>query len=147
MLEDFGSESLCVYMQQVGLCVHVSVCVSLGRSACETRPRVRMPMFVHDPVCGRVFCSFFFLLPSLRGLCPLEGVLASQLRERLENKIWSRRRRSNWDKDDRERSRRGRARDWETTGEGCKAAPPCSVCCFEPCSRCLCIANIANTTL
>lgn len=85
MLEDFGSESLCVYMQQVGLCVHVSVCVSLGRSACETRPRVRMPMFVHDPVCGRVFCSFFFSFALTQGTLS-SGRCACQSAERETRK-------------------------------------------------------------
>ena len=110
------------------LCVCVCVCVCV--CACTW-------------VCVRVGVCFLLFLT--QGLCPLKGVPASQLRDRGQQGLkpamaseLGRKQGRAWEN---EREREGE------TGERRKVAPVCGVCCFEARSRCLCTANIANTTL
>lgn len=78
-LADFGSECLCVY-----LCMH-QVCPAA--CVCEGDVFVCMSVFAYDPMCSLAQMCMHARAVRTRGLCPLKGVPASQLRVTM---IWSR---------------------------------------------------------
>lgn len=86
-LEDFGREGLCVYY----LCMHhvcpaMCVCVYV-RGWCVWDVLVCMSVFAYDPMCSLAQMCMHAHVVLTRGLCPLKGVPASQLRVTM---IWSR---------------------------------------------------------
>lgn len=83
-LEDFGSECLCVY-----LCMHhvcPAKCVYV-QGWCVWDILVCMCVFAYDPICSLAQMCMHAHVVLTRGLCPLKGVPASQLRVTM---IWSR---------------------------------------------------------
>lgn len=137
---------VCVCSRFASPCACVFICVLVCVWDVSVTP-VRMPVFAYDYMCSlvprractRVFWSVF----PIQGLCPLKGVPASQLRERKTRSEAGRGVKTGTKTIGKSRGERQRMTDG---GDCRKAAPECGACCFEPCSRCLCIANSANIT-
>lgn len=75
---------VCVFVYVSGLPCHVCVCV---RGCCVCDVFVCMSVFAYDPMCSLAQMCMHAHVVLTRGLCPLKGVPASQLRVTM---IWSR---------------------------------------------------------
>lgn len=124
---------VCVCGSFASLFVYSSVCVC----ACN--------MFLHPSThaCVCIWLRVFFCFLT-QGLCPLKGVPVSQLRERKTRSEAGRGVRTGTKT--REKTRASVGEREPRRGISRNVAPAIGVCCFEPGSRCLCIANIANIT-
>ena len=138
---------MCVY---VYVCVCVCVCVCARcLSGCihssvyqivSVSPHPSVHLCLHMITCVHLHSNVrarmcFHLFPQSGGLCTLKGVPCSQLRERGKQDLKQAAAFRAGTRDERENKG-----EWECR----KVAPECRVCRFEPHSRCLCIANIAN---
>lgn len=134
-LEDFGSVCFCVYAAGSPDCAFIHLSIDL-RVRCRCSP-VRMLVFVYDYIYVHWFsrvawAQVCFLQSSHSGTLSSERC-ASQSAERGQQDL------KRAMAPELGQKRRERVREWEV-------APVCGVCCFEPRSRCLYTANIANVT-